>query len=342
MKTRTAAIHAALLDAVQAHPKDLASFVASRFGITRPAILRHINALIDTGFLEARGTTRKTYSLGTNRERIRVLPLADMDEWLVWSREFSELVTQLPPNVADIAHRGFTEMLNNAIDHSGGSEVVIGLRIFRGRLEMVITDDGEGIFQRITRLLSLEDERLALLDLSKGKLTTDPANHTGEGIFFTSRMVDSFTIRAGNLVFFHDADLEFDWLDEMPVFKRGTRVAMAIACDCGRSAKDVYEQYNAGPDAFNFNKTVVPMRLARFGNENLVSRSQAKRVTTRFEKFRVVHLDFEGVPEIGQGFADELFRVFAKAHPEIELIPVNCSVAVQQMIVRALSGGAAR
>ncbi len=341
MKPRTAAIHAALLDAVQEHPKDLAAFVANQFGITRPAILRHIKTLLDAGFLEATGTTRKTYSLGENRERIRVLPLAGLDEWLVWSRDFAELVANLPENVGDIAHRGFTEMLNNAIDHSGGSEVVIGLRIFQGRLEMVITDDGEGIFHRITRLLNLADERLALLELSKGKLTTDPANHTGEGIFFTSRMFDHFSIRSGNLAFFHDVELKFDWLDKMPVYKRGTRVAMAISCDSPRSARNVYEEYYAGPEEFNFNKTVVPMRLARFGNENLVSRSQAKRVTARFEKFRVVYLDFEGVPEIGQGFADELFRVFANAHPEIELIPVNCPVAVQQMIVRATSGGAA-
>lgn len=341
MKPRTAAIHAALLDAVQEHPRDLATFVASQFGISRPAILRHIHTLIATGFLGATGTTRKMYCLGANRERMRVLPLAGLDEWLVWSKDFADLLTDLPENVGDIAHRGLTEMLNNAIDHSGGSEAVIGLRVFNNRLEMVIADDGEGIFRRITRLLNLADERLALLELSKGKLTTDPANHTGEGIFFTSRMFDHFSIRSGSLAFFHDVELKFDWLDGMPIHKRGTRVAMAIACDSRRSAKHIYEEYYAGPEEFNFNKTVVPMRLARFGNENLVSRSQAKRVTTRFEKFRVVYLDFEGVPEIGQGFADELFRVFANAHPEIELVPVNCAVAVQQMIVRATSGGAA-
>lgn len=337
MKPRTAEIHAAILDAVADHPHDLARVVVEQFGISRQAVLRHVNTLSKKGFLSATGTTRKTYSFGINRERIRTYALTNLDEWDAWKRDFSAILGDLKGNVNDIVHRGFTEMLNNAIDHSGGDGVVVAARVFDGSLEMVISDNGEGIFQRISRLLGLTDERLALLELSKGKLTTDPKNHSGEGIFFTSRMFDHFSIRSGKLVFSHDYELQFDWLDEMTAFKHGTLVSMSIKCDSDRSAKAIYKEYYAGPEELNFNKTVVPMRLARFGNENLVSRSQAKRVTTRFEKFRVVILDFEGVPEIGQGFSDELFRVFANAHPEIELIPVNCTLDVQDMINRAVT-----
>jgi anti-sigma regulatory factor (Ser/Thr protein kinase) len=337
MKPRTAEIHAAILDAVAEHPHDLVRVVAEQFGITRQAVLRHVKTLEKNSFLSFTGTSRRTYTFGVNRERIRAYKLLNLDEWSVWTKDFSAILSDLKDNVSDIAHRGFTEMLNNAIDHSGGDGVVVAARIFNGKLEMVISDNGEGIFKRISRLLSLPDERLALLELSKGKLTTDPQNHSGEGIFFTSRMFDHFSIRSGNLVYSHDCELQFDWLDEMPVFKHGTLVSMSISCDSERSAKAIYEEYYAGPEELNFNKTVVPMRLARFGNENLISRSQAKRVTTRFEKFRMVILDFDGVPEIGQGFADELFRVFAQVHPEIELIPVNCTTEVQDMITRAIS-----
>lgn len=337
MKPRTAEIHAAILDNVADHPHDLARVVVEQFGITRQAVLRHVKTLEKKGFLSSVGTTRKTYTFGFNRERIRIYGLSGLDEWDVWAKDFSTILSGLKDNVNDIAHRGFTEMLNNAIDHSDGNEVVVAARVFNGQLEMVISDNGEGIFKRISRLLALPDERLALLELSKGKLTTDPKNHSGEGIFFTSRMFDHFSIRSGNLVYSHDCELQFDWLDEMPTFKHGTFVSMSISCESARSAKAVYEEYYAGPEELNFNKTVVPMRLARFGNENLISRSQAKRVTTRFEKFRMVVLDFDGVPEIGQGFSDELFRVFARAHPEIELIPVNCTPGVQDMITRAIS-----
>ena len=51
----------------------------------------------------------------------------------------------------------------------------------------MIDDDGEGIFKKIKNALNLLDEKQAVLELAKGKLTTDPSRHTGEGIFFTSR-----------------------------------------------------------------------------------------------------------------------------------------------------------
>ncbi|MGP1683225.1 MAG: STAS-like domain-containing protein, partial [Giesbergeria sp.] len=79
----------------------------------------------------------------------------------------------------------------------------------------------------------------------------------------------------------------------------------------------------------------VPMRLAVIGTDQLVSRSQAKRTLARIEKFKFVVLDFKGVSEIGQAFADEIFRVYAKAHPEIIIAPMNESKAVAAMISRA-------
>ena len=81
----------------------------------------------------------------------------------------------------------------------------------------------------------------------------------------------------------------------------------------------------------------VLLRLAQHEGEKLVSRSQAKRVAHRFERFKRVELDFSGIEEIGQAFADEMFRVFATAHPGIRITPINTSPVVAQMIRRALS-----
>jgi hypothetical protein len=80
----------------------------------------------------------------------------------------------------------------------------------------------------------------------------------------------------------------------------------------------------------------VPLRLAQYEGEKLVSRSRAKRVGNRFERFKRVELDFAGVSDIGQAFADELFRVFAAAHPQIRITPINTEPAVAQMIRRAV------
>ena len=82
-------------------------------------------------------------------------------------------------------------------------------------------------------------------------------------------------------------------------------------------------------------KTQVPVFLAIYGNENLISRSQAKRLLVRFEKFKTIILDFEGVDMIGQAFADEIFRVFQNTHPTIDIRPINTNEQVEKMISRA-------
>jgi hypothetical protein len=81
----------------------------------------------------------------------------------------------------------------------------------------------------------------------------------------------------------------------------------------------------------------VPLRLAQFGRDDLVSRSQARRVAARFERFQEVFLDFSGIDSIGQPFADEIFRVYATDHPEIKLVAHNANEQVNQMIGRVLA-----
>ena len=49
----------------------------------------------------------------------------------------------------------------------------------------------------------------------------------------------------------------------------------------------------------------------------------------------MVIFDFQEVDTIGQAFADEIFRVFANQHPEIELTTVHANSEVKQMIARA-------
>ena len=105
-----------------------------------------------------------------------------------------------------------------------------------------------------------------------------------------------------------------------------------------RTAKSVFDEF-AAPEEYTFVKTVVPVRLAQYEGEKLVSRSQAKRLYQRLERFRHVVLDFDGVAEIGQAFADEIFRVFARAHPGVALAPINVTAAVSQMVSRARAGG---
>jgi STAS-like domain of unknown function (DUF4325) len=203
--------------------------------------------------------------------------------------------------------------------------------------QMLMMDNGIGIFKKIQTEMGLLDERHAILELSKGKLTTDPKNHTGEGIFFTSRMFDSFDIISGGVYFNHHFGDDRDWILEMEQFKSGTNVWMEINSHTSRTAKKIFDQYTSG-DNFGFNKTVVPVKLAQYGNDKLISRSQAKRLLARIELFKTVIFNFEGVEFIGQAFADEIFRVFANRHPEIQLLTTKTNSEVRRMIDRARSG----
>ena len=99
-----------------------------------------------------------------------------------------------------------------------------------------------------------------------------------------------------------------------------TVVRMDLALDSSRISNDIYLKYfdltEVGGTAFH--TTEIPVRLAKLSSE-LVSRSQAKWVMERATQFATVILDFEGVLHVGQAFVDELFRVFAAAHPQIRL-----------------------
>ena len=108
-------------------------------------------------------------------------------------------------------------------------------------------------------------------------------------------------------------------------------VFMNITNTASRTTREVFDRFTSGED-YGFTKTTIPVRLAKYGDEQLISRSQAKRLLARIDRFKVVLLEFDGVDMIGQAFADEVFRVFTHAHPDMELYAVGANPAVQHVI----------
>ncbi len=332
-----------ILEHVEKHPTDIARVTAEHFEITRQAANKHLQRLTSGGSLAETGHTRnrsyKLCPLSEWKKAYQITP--ELAEDLVWTNDIKAVIGQLPENVLDIWHYGFTEMFNNAIDHSEGSRILIHIRKTAASTEVAIYDDGVGIFKKIQKAMHLLDERHAILELAKGKLTTDPKRHSGEGIFFTSRMFDRFDIRSGEVYFNHQFGQPEDWILQRDNFAEGTSVWMEMHNHTARTTKKVFDRYSSSDD-YGFNKTVVPVQLAQYGNDKLISRSQAKRVLTRVELFRIVIFDFDRVETIGQAFADEIFRVFALKHPEIQLMTMKANSAVKRMIERAKSGTAAK
>jgi hypothetical protein len=153
-------------------------------------------------------------------------------------------------------------------------------------------------------------------------------------------MFDEFQIRSASLILLCTGEDNLgDWLfevNEKPAAagpSRGTHISMKIRPDSPKTRQRVMDQF-ARPeqDDYGFSRTHVPVALVKYGVEQLVSRSQAKRLLARFEYFSAILLDFRGVDVIGQAFADEVFRVFTNAHPHIKLEIFGAKKEVLRMI----------
>ena len=96
----------------------------------------------------------------------------------------------------------------------------------------------------------------------------------------------------------------------------------------------MFREFSFDGKSTTLDTTVIPVELYQEG-EVWISRSQAKKVLAGLDKFKKIVFDFKGIKMIGQGFADEIFRVFSIHHPEIELEAINMSESVKLMVRHA-------
>lgn len=264
------------------------------------------------------------------------LPTDGLSEDSVFQRIEKEtgILAGVHENVLQLVRHGFTEMLNNAIDHSRSEMVEIDCRRTDTAITFVIRDRGIGIFNNVRKTFRLPGTLAAIQEILKGKTTTARKEHTGEGVFFTSKMADVFIIDSfekrltvNNLL----TDVFIS--DRKPLL--GTRVSFSIHLSSTRDINDIYGAFTGETeDGFLFNKTEVTVKLFRYGKD-LPSRSEAKRVTMNLENFHEIEFDFSNVQTVGQGFADEIFRVWHNRHPDIKLIATNANENVAFMVQRA-------
>lgn len=322
-----AKIRAHILRTLHLHPSTVIQKTARRFGAPRSEVERHVNQLVDEGKLKWSG--RVPVLVG--KDYFFENPIAARDkEHEVYLEQIDPVVSGLPDNIQRICYYGFTEIYNNAVDHSGGSKIQVRLSIFDYSIEFVIYDDGVGIFKKIRDAFGLEDHRQVFSALARGGLTTDPERHSGQGIFFTSRAFDNFWVMSEKLSFHHN--VESDWLLDYGMHVNGTSVIMCISKNSNTNLKNLFDTFTVDKEEQTVFKTHAPLRLSSLACGDFVSRSQAKRVLARFDKYEEIFLDFEGVDFIGQAFADEIFRVFASMNPGVKLIYINCNSDVGSMI----------
>lgn len=260
----------------------------------------------------------------------RRLALANLEEDVVWRSIADDLMIDGSTPADRITQYAFTEMLNNAIDHSGGAHVDIAVWLTPDVMAFRISDNGEGVFQHLQTRLGLPDHLAAIQELTKGKRTTMADRHSGEGIFFTSKSVDLFQLSSAGLRWTVD-NLRDDHAVGIARADQGTTVVVQVSRQTKRELSDIFAKYT---EDHEFVRTRPVVRLFALG-QTFVSRSEAKRVAAGLGEFTEVEVDFRGVTDVGQGFVDELFRVWPSHHEGKRLVPVNMNPAVEFMVKRA-------
>jgi len=306
-------------------------------GISRQALNKHIKELIENGLIYKIGVTRGVLykkSTGKLKQRSRQLrrnyELTGLAEDRVY-QEFDNLLglrQMLTANVYSIFQYTFTEMLNNAIDHSISSRCSVEVGFDDYQVSFTIRDYGIGVFYSIYSNFDLKDESEAVGEILKGRSTTMAEKHSGEGIFFTSKVGDFVQFRSHSTLLKFDNGNQEIFLEKQKRIE-GTEVCFKISRRSRRQLETIFQKFAPEEFDFKFEKTQISVTLFE---DEFLSRSSAKRLLHGLDKYRVIILDFKNVRKIGQGFADEIFRVFKKSNPEIEFQVQNTLEPVDIMI----------
>ena len=310
--------------------------VARALGVSAATSHRLLQALVLAGVLERLGKgPAARYSLCSLRRRFAREGLDEDRVWTVLAEHISRVRPLAAAELRSLQYAA-TEVINNAVDHSGGKSLELSLSFGgAGSTTATISDDGVGVFRRLCEDFGFATAQDAIVQLEKGKLTSDPLRHSGEGLFFSSKAVARFRLESQGLAWIVDNVARDSALAPSPV-RRGTRVVLEVIAGETPRLEDVFAAYT-DPETLRFMKTRATIKLGALGSA-LISRSEARRIAEGLAKFTHVTLDFSGVEVVGQGFCDELFRVFARAHPETVLGPVGMNETVTFMVGRALAG----
>ena len=315
-----------ILDKISAGSKSVSKEVSEAFGMSPNTVHTYLNELIDDNIItkQKRGeyklvTIQETYDFKRSQGELS-------SDTIVYESCLDKKISHLSENIKHIWAYAVSEMVNNVIDHSTAENMQVIITQNYLRTGVIISDNGVGIFEKIKNHFALANLDEAICELFKGKLTTDKENHSGEGIFFTSKMMDTFLIASSGKVFAttkYNNEQVFDLNDS----SSGTCVVMSLSNFTNRTAKEVFDSFSDTDGAF----TTTKIPIKSIFDSAPISRSQAKRVCYRLDNFEEVIFDFDNVSWMGQGFAHQIFVVYQNAHPNVKLIPINMNDSVASM-----------
>lgn len=313
--------------------KHYAAKAAETFQLSRSTIYNYTSELVRDMIIIKNDDGK--YILTETRNSF-IYEQGNLDEDSIFKKDILPMLQGLQVNVTEAWRYAFTEMMNNAIEHSETESIFTTVRRNQLNTVICIIDTGVGIFHKIQEyMLDKKGEELTLVEcmslLFTGKFTTAKENHSGEGIFFTSHLMDGFFILSDNL-FFTRNNFADDYMNIDPL-EKGTMVYMELSNKTQKTVKEVFDRYTNPEEGFMH--TSVPI-AHMFTDGSPVSRSEARRLGAMLVRFKEATLDFTGVSSIGQAFTHEMFVVWQRRNPDIILNRIGMSQDVENMIKRVL------
>lgn len=261
-KNKKEAIQRYLLEKIEEGAPNLIKLVCDTFDITQNTVHTYLKQLLQDNVIQR--LKRGTYVLVTQEAAYHFARSKGEieEEQRIYDENLRSHFLQLPQNVKNIWDYILSEMINNVIDHSAAEN--LDIRVSQNYLatQIFIMDNGVGIFKKICDHFHMHSLDEAICELFKGKLTTDPQNHSGEGIFFSSRLADRFMIYSDGKIFSTDK-YEDDLLAGVPVNITGTLVAIKLSNMTNKqphgdiqpilsSGRWVYKNQNSAEKYFRF------------------------------------------------------------------------------------------
>lgn len=314
-------------------------------GFTRAYLNKFLQELEEEGKIVKFGHTKGSFYVPANLDALKTIKSnilkfsatidnKDTSEDFILNKIKKEtgIFFDLKPNVANILEYSFLEMVNNAIEHSKSEKIRVEIKKENNSIIFIVEDWGIGIFENIKNKFNLPNTLTAIQELLKGKKTTEPTQHSGQGIFFTSKLVDNLTIKSSDKTLIINNNINDLFIEDRKT-QVGTTIIFSISLDTQKTNKEIFDSFSN--QEYEFSKTQVKIKLFRVG-KNILSRSEARRVMIGLESFQDVLLDFESVESIGQAFADEIFRVWQNNHQKTKITYTKANENVEFMIKRAL------
>src|SRR3989344_3286604 len=231
------------------------AWLAREFGVSRQYAARLVKELIKEEAIIAVGRKPNIAytTAGYAKTHIEIFPSRfakkyinkNLEEHLVLEEVENNFprIFKLNEHIRNIFTYAFSEMFNNAIEHSQSKAIQVDVGVEGKRLFFSVRDWGIGVFRNIMHERKLRSEIEAVQDLLKGKVTTQPRAHSGEGIFFTSKAADLFVLNSyGHRLTINNQQNDVG-IRRNHKGTRGTQVYFAIALDTDKHLNDVFKRY---------------------------------------------------------------------------------------------------